>query len=124
MLSTAVFERLVAGKDELRQSISPIAGGNLETSTEAAVHEVVLYLFRAFERLRKERKTLSTKDLDACAGVIIVNTRTSLQTPDVYDCQDPMDQFFRVVFAAFKKEEEDVALEFFLRVLEVSERRV
>jgi len=117
MLSTAVFERLMTGKEELHERIHSVVGGNLESSTASAIDSVVVYLFQCFERLKKESKTLSTEDYDACADVILVNARTSLQTPDVYEGQDPMDQFFGVVFAALKKDEE-MALEFFSRVLE------
>ena len=99
--------------------VHPIPGGNVEPFSEAAVREVVHYLFRCFERLRKEFKTLSTKDYEACADVIFVNARTSLQTPDVYVGQDPMDQFFQVMFAAIKNEDDNAGLEFFSKVLEV-----
>ena len=120
MLSSSVFERLIAGIDGLQENLRPIMGGHIDTSSQAAVNEVVVYLFRSFERLKKEVKNLSSQDYDACADVIFVNARTSLQTPDVYLGQDPMDQFFQMVFNSFKKEKEDLALEFFSLVFEVS----
>ena len=119
MLSAAVFDRLLAGSD-LKNNLHSIAGGTVDTATNAAVSDVVIYLFQCFERLRKEQTTLSAADFKACSDVIVVNARTSLQTPDVYEGQDPLDQFFRVCFGALKRDEDAVAIEFFNKVLEVS----
>ena len=119
MLSQAVFERLMAWSD-LKDNLRSITGATTNTSSSAAISEVVVYLFQCFQRLRGEQKTLSTANFDACLEVIAVNARTSVQTPDVYEGQDTMDQFFRVCYDAVKNDEDDTALEFFAAVLKVS----
>ena len=118
MLSSAIFDRLMAGND-VKENLHAITGGTINSSKSAAIGDVVVYLFQCFLRLRKEQKTLSTEDWKACADVILVNARTSLQTPDVYEGQDPLEQLFGVCFDAVRRDEDAVAFEFFGKILEV-----
>ena len=105
---------------DLKDNLRSITGATTNTSSSAAIGEVVAYLFQCFQRLRGEQKTLSTANFDACLEVIAVNARTGVQTPDVYESQDTMDQFFRVCYDAVKNDEDVTALEFFTAGLKVS----
>ncbi|XP_074648807.1 ubiquitin conjugation factor E4 A-like [Tubulanus polymorphus] len=119
-LEQAVFERLMTVEPD-----NQIIGGDDSKLLRKAAGErsVLVYLHQCYTRFKDElrRKKLNSTLEEKCRQVILMNAKTSLQQPDIYNGQDTRQQAAQLLWDSCNSSDVDVVFEFFtLIALEMS----
>ncbi|KAH3871035.1 ubiquitin conjugation factor E4 A-like [Dreissena polymorpha] len=117
-LEHAVFERLLVEKPGLCV-IQTVPGKVLPTeASEAGEAQVLRYLYQCFNRCLKLKSQQQFCDLEAdvarCMAVILLNSKTCLQQPELYPSQRVHQQFIDLYMETCHYQAESGTLEDFL----------